>query len=79
MELMRKKGIDAVAIAGQFDIGKLPDMSLGVNFANKDYSPAANGFDHIVVINVRQLGVARNHAPTFPPAPPGPRCRASRS
>ena len=66
VEALRKKGVDAVAIDGQLDIDKLPDLKLGVNMASKDFTPVAKGFDHIVVINVQQLGFVRNYAAYVP-------------
>jgi hypothetical protein len=66
VEMMRKKGIDAVAIDGQLDLDKLPDLNLGPNMATKDYTSVAKGFDHLVVINVQQLGFVRNYAAYIP-------------
>lgn len=66
VEMLRKKGVDAVAIDGQLDLDKLPDLKLGANMATKDYTSVAKGFDHIVVINVRQLGFTRNYSAYIP-------------
>ena len=66
VELLRKKGVDAVALAGQIDIARLPDLKLGPNMATKDYSSVAKGFDHLVVINVQQVGFVRNYAAYVP-------------
>jgi len=60
--LLRKKGVDAVALDGQIDLDKLPDLKLGTNMATKDYSAVAKGVDHLVVINVQQVGFVRNYA-----------------
>ncbi len=66
VELLRKKGVDAVALDGQIDLYKLPDLKLGVNMATKDYTSAAKGFDHLIVVNVQQLGFVRNYAAYVP-------------
>lgn len=66
VELMRKKGIDAVALDGQIDLDKLPDLKLGTNMATKDYAAVAKGFDHLVVINVQQVGFVRTYAAYVP-------------
>ena len=66
VELMRKKGIDAVALDGQIDLDKLPDLKLGTNMATKDYAGVAKGFDHLVVINVQQVGFVRTYAAYVP-------------
>ncbi len=66
VDLMRKNGIDAVALDGQIDLDKLPDLKLGTNMATKDYSGVAKGFDHLVVINVQQIGFVRNYAAYIP-------------
>jgi len=66
VELMRKQGIDAVALDGQIDIAKLPDLKLGVNMATKDFSSVDKGFDHLVVINVDQVGFVRTYSGYVP-------------
>ena len=66
VDLMRKKGIDAVAIDGEIDLDKLPDLKLGTNMATKDYAAVAKGFDHLVVINVQQVGFVRTYAAYVP-------------
>ncbi len=66
VELMRKKGIDAVALDGQIDLDKLPDLKLGTNMATKDFAGVAKGFDHLVVINVQQVGFVRTYAAYVP-------------
>jgi hypothetical protein len=66
VEGLRKKGVDAVAIDAPLDFDKLPDLKLGPNTATKDYSGVAKGFDHIVVINVQQIGFVRNYAAYVP-------------
>lgn len=66
VELMRNEGIDAVALDGQIDLDKLPDLKLGPNMATKDYTPAAKGFDHLVVINVQQIGFVRTYSAYIP-------------
>ena len=66
VEMMRKKGIDAVAIDGNLDLDKLPDLEHTPNMATKDFKPVAKGFDHIVVINVQQLGFVRTYSGYIP-------------
>ncbi len=70
VELMRKKGIDATAINGQLELDKLPDRTLATNMASKDYSSVGKGFDHLVVINVQQLGFVRTYSSYIPTSDP---------
>jgi hypothetical protein len=70
VDLLRKKGIDAVAIDAPLDLDKLPDLSLGANMATKDFHPVARGFDRIVVVNVQQIGFVRNYAAYVPTSDP---------
>lgn len=66
VELLGKNGVDAVSLDGQIDLDKLPDLKLGTNMATKDYSTVAKGYDHLVVINVQQVGFVRNYAAYVP-------------
>jgi hypothetical protein len=66
VELLRKRGVDAVAFDGQIDLDKLPDLKLGPNMATKDFGAVAKGVDHLVVINVQQVGFVRNYAAYVP-------------
>jgi len=66
VENLRKKGFDAVAIDAPIEFDKLPDLKLGPNFATKDFSPIAKGFDHVVVINIPQVGFVRTYAAYVP-------------
>lgn len=67
VELLHKKGIEATAIDGQFDFAALPDLKLGPDMATKDFaSKYAKDYDHLVVINVLQLGFVRNYAAYVP-------------
>ena len=66
VDALRKKGVDAAAIDGIVDIRALPDLSLGDNMARKDFHTVAGKFDHIVVINVTQLGFERTYAAYVP-------------
>lgn len=67
VELLRKKGIEAVVIDGQLDLAALPDLKLGPNMATKDFgSKFAKEYDHLVVINVQELGFVRNYAAYIP-------------
>jgi hypothetical protein len=67
VELLRKKGIDAAAIDGQLDLAALGDLKLGPNMATKDFaSKFGKDYDHIVVINVQQLGFERSYAAYVP-------------
>jgi len=60
-------GVDAVAIDGQFDFAPLADVKLGPDFANKDFAARyGKDYDHLVVINVLQLGFVRNYAAYIP-------------
>lgn len=66
VEMLRKKGIDAVALDAQLDLGNLPDLKLGTDMATKDFSSVAKGYDHLVVVNVQQIGFVRNYAAYVP-------------
>ncbi len=66
VEMMRKKGIDAVAIDVKSDLADLPELELGPDMATRDFRPVAKGFDHIVVINVQQLGFVRTYSGYIP-------------
>ena len=70
VESLRKKGMDAVALDAPIDLDKLPDLKLGKNMATKDFSPIAKSFDHLVVINVQQIGFVRNYAAYVPTSDP---------
>jgi hypothetical protein len=65
-DMLRKKGLDAVVIDAPLDLDKLPDLKLGANMATKDFSTVGKGFDHLVVINVQQIGFVRNYAAYVP-------------
>jgi hypothetical protein len=66
VELLRTKGIDAVAIDAPLDFDKLPDLKLGPNTAAKDFSSVAKGFDRLVVVNVTRIGFVRTYAAYIP-------------
>ena len=66
VEMLRKKGVDAVAIEAPFDWGNLPDLKLGPNTSPKDFSGLAKGADHVVMINVPQIGFVRTYAAYVP-------------
>lgn len=67
VDLLKKRGIDAVAIDGQFDFASLADAKLGPNFADKDFAAKyGKDYEHLVVINVQQLGFVRNYAAYIP-------------
>jgi hypothetical protein len=66
VENLRQKGIDAAPIDAPIDFDKLPELKLGKDFATKDYRPIAKGFDHIVVINIQQIGFVRTYAAYVP-------------
>ena len=70
VELMRKQGIDAVAVEGQPDLDKLPALKLGPNMATKDYRALAKDADYLVVVNVQQLGFVRNYSAYIPTGDP---------
>lgn len=70
VERLRKVGVDAVALDAPIDFDKLPDLKLGKNMATKDYSGIAKGYDHLVVINVPQIGFVRNYAAYVPTSDP---------
>lgn len=60
--MLRKKGVEAEAIDAPLDLDKLPDLKLGANTATKDFRAVAKGFDHLVVIDIQQIGFVRNYA-----------------
>ncbi|HEY9023812.1 MAG TPA: hypothetical protein VIP05_05900 [Burkholderiaceae bacterium] len=66
VEDLRKKGVDAAPIDAPIDFDKLSDLKLGPNFSTKDFAPIAKGFDHVVVINIQQIGFVRNYAAYVP-------------
>ena len=66
VEMLRKKGIDAVAIDAPLDFDKLPDLKLGPDMATKDFSSVAKGFDRLVVVNVQKIGFVRTYAAYVP-------------
>jgi hypothetical protein len=66
VEMLRKKGIDAVAIDAPLDFEKMPDLKLGPNMATKDFSSVAKGFDRLLVVNVQQIGFVRTYAAYIP-------------
>ena len=66
VEILRAKGVDAVAIDAPLDFAKLPDLKLGPNMATKDFSSVAKGYDRLVVVNVQQIGFVRNYSAYVP-------------
>ena len=66
VEMLRKKGIDAVAIDAPLEFEKMPDLKLGPDMATKDFSSVAKGFDRLLVVNVQQIGFVRTYAAYIP-------------
>ncbi len=66
VEILRARGVDAVALDAPLDFDKLADLKLGPNMATKDFSPVAKGYDRLVVVNVQQIGFVRNYAAYVP-------------
>ena len=66
VEMLRKKGIDAVAIDAPLEFEKMPDLKLGPDTATKDFSSVAKGFDRLLVVNVQQIGFVRTYAAYIP-------------
>jgi hypothetical protein len=66
VELLKKKGIDASVVDGPLAIRDLPTLKLGPNTSPRDFSSLSKRFDHLVVIDVQQLGFVRNYAAYVP-------------
>ena len=66
VEMLRKKGIDAVAVDAPLEFEKMPDLKLGPDMATKDFSSVAKGFDRLLVVNVQQIGFVRTYAAYIP-------------
>jgi len=66
VELLRKKGVDASVVDGPLAINDLPSLKGGPNTSPRDFSSFAKRYDHLVVIDVRQLGFVRNYAAYVP-------------
>jgi hypothetical protein len=64
-ERLRKKGVDAIVVKDDLNTKQLKDFSAaGVNIAKKDFRPlkAQYKVDHLVLIDVTQVGFVRNYA-----------------
>lgn len=72
-ELLRKKGVDAMVITENLDVGALSNFSSDEpNFARKDFLPLGKKYniDRILVIEIRALGFIRNYSAYFPTSDP---------
>lgn len=71
--LLQAKGLDAVEIPGQLNVGELPDFSAsGPNVARKDHSSLRQKYaiDRLVVIDVKTLGFLREYSAYVPTGAP---------
>jgi hypothetical protein len=71
--VLRKKGLNATAIAEPLYVPSLPDFSgKAANVATKDFSSfqKKHGFDKLLVIDITALGVERTYATYVPTGAP---------
>ncbi|MFM9879452.1 MAG: hypothetical protein ACKVOO_03470 [Burkholderiaceae bacterium] len=70
VELLKKKGLDAIVIDEPLKLASLPDMSAGDagNKARKNFSSykVKHGVDRLLVINIDSLGVWRSYSAYIP-------------
>jgi len=67
VKLLKARGVDAIAIAQDVDLGRLPDRAREPNRAGKDFSSlrTAHKIDKLLVVQVDALGVTRNYSAYF--------------
>jgi hypothetical protein len=72
-ELLRKKGTDAVVIAGDLDLDALSDAAAkGTNIAARDFKPLKTKLqvDRLLVMNVDAIGFTRSYSGYVPTTDP---------
>lgn len=68
-DLLRKKGVSVVLIDQDLDVSKLPKASTkGLDLATKNYSSLGTRYDidHLIVIDIWQVGFERAYSTYFP-------------
>lgn len=72
-DLLRQKGVNVVVIDEAINVGKLPTAATkGPDMAKKDFSALGKkyGIDHLIVIDIWQLGFERPYASYVPVSDP---------
>ncbi len=73
VELLRKKGVDAIAINEDINVAKLPDAKTkGNDIAKKDFSSFRSKYhiEHLIVIDIHEVGFERPYAAYIPTSDP---------
>jgi hypothetical protein len=66
VDLLRKKGLDASAVAGPLDIGSFDRLSQGPGTSPRNFSKFAANYDRLVVIDVQAVGFRRDYSAYIP-------------
>ncbi|OOG37512.1 hypothetical protein B0E51_16845 [Rhodanobacter sp. C05] len=73
VELLRKRGVDAIVINEDINVAKLPDAKVkGDDVAKKDFSSFRNKYniEHLIVIDINEVGFERPYSAYVPSGEP---------